>query len=115
MSDFITEIIFGSGAFGTHRATVLSNAVKLSNKSCGAKAGKLAWLVFLPYDLMCLKYPVLKKHPYLLPVMWCVRWIKAIFYKQDKIAVNFEELSSLDVKDIKEYKQALEYVGLKFN
>jgi hypothetical protein len=35
--------------------------------------------IFLPYKGMTVLYPILKKHPYLLPFCWVARWIKALF------------------------------------
>lgn len=116
MSDFITSIIFSSGAFGVKSKAILSEAVKRKGKDgsiASAKRSKLFWLVFFPYKFMCLKYPVLKKAPILLPFFWLVRIINALFFKKN-FGKYWKKLQNIDNKEVEEYKQALDFVGLDF-
>ena len=118
MSDFITSIIFSSGAFGLQSKAILSEAVKrkgANDNINSAKQSKLLWLVFLPYKLMCLKYPILKKAPILLPVFWVIRAINAVFLKTNKVKKYWKNVQSLDNAEVNEYKQALNFVGLDYN
>lgn len=117
MSDLITEAIFASGAYGTHRSSVLSDAAKRSSETRSvkdAKHSKKMWLIFLPYKNMCLKYPFLKKLPFLLPIMWIVRGISAVFFKKEKIKKNFDEVKQIDGNEVEEFRKTLEFVGLEF-
>lgn len=50
------------------------NQVKVHKSKTSGKAGFLLYRIFMPYDAMRLKYPVLKKWPVLLPVYWVIRW-----------------------------------------
>lgn len=116
MSDFITSIIFSSGAFGIKSKAILSEAVKRKGKDgsiASAKRSKLLWLIFYPYKFMCLKYPVLKKTPILLPIFWMVRIINALFFKKN-VQKYWKNLQNIDNKEVEEYKQALNFVGLDF-
>lgn len=118
VSDFITETIFDNGAFGKRSNEILSEAVKNSKKSGSAreaKTSKIIWLIFLPYKAMCIKYPFLKKAPFLLPVMWVVRGLSAILFKRKKISDNFTQVKNLDQEQIEMRRQALSFVGLEFN
>ena len=45
----------------------------------------------MPYSRMLLKYPVLKKYPFLLPVFWIRRWI-AMLTKSEKAMNAMHEL-----------------------
>lgn len=118
VTDFITRIIFNSGVYGTKEALVLSQAVKIS-KTQGTtenvKSKKLMKLVFLDYESMCKKYSVLKKLPFLLPVMWIVRIFGVLLFKQSKIKKTHQEISSITEEGINSYQQSLNFVGLDFN
>lgn len=118
VTDFITEVIFGSGSYGTEQAHILSAAVKAS-KSTGsarsAKSRKMRNLVFLPYASMCIKYPFLKKLPFLLPVMWGARALTAVFQKRDSIRVQSERLKMMTPENVDRYQVALQFVGLDYN
>lgn len=73
--DYITQ----SGAYGTQRIFV-NNQIK--------RRGRLGYLVsrtFLPYRLMLYQFPVLEKIPVLLPVLWGVRIIKALYEKPERV------------------------------
>ena len=115
MSDFITERIFESGSYGTYVSHIVSVAVKASGSGGNVKLKKIFKLIFLPYKEMCKKYPVLKKAPFFLPVMWAVRIADVIFNKRDKITTQKKELNYITDDKIAEYKRELNFVGLDFN
>ena len=63
MSDFITQVIFESGVYGTHKNYILSETLRERDKKGSAKKQKLQKIIFslfLPYKDMCKKYPFLK-------------------------------------------------------
>lgn len=62
---------------------------------------------------MCLKYPFLKKLPFLLPVMWVVRGVSAVLFRSGNVKKNFNEVKGLDSGEVEEFRMALEFVGLK--
>ena len=117
-TEFITQIIFGSGVYGTHEAHLLSAAVK-SSKSLGTsqktRAKRIIDTIFLPYSSMKERYEVLKKAPILLPFMWVVRWFEAIFIRKGSIKYNQRRLKILSTENINDYQSALNFVGLDFN
>lgn len=116
VTDFITTVIFGSGAYGVHSRTLLSDAVKRSKATQNIKAvkkSKLLWLIFLPYKYMCFKYPFLKKAPFLLPVMWVVRGFSSVIFRKENVKKNFNEVKNLNSSEVEEFRQALEFVGLE--
>ena len=117
VTDFITEAVFASGEFG-HKATgVISSALK--EKKTGKNANdivrqKVLHSLFLPYKHMCVEYPVLKKAPALLPIMWCVRIVSRVLTKNKVKSYVEGELNISDEK-IDAYQQTLNFVGLDFN
>lgn len=117
-TDFITQIIFGSGTFGTHKAHLLSEAVKISKSKGNAanvKKDKLTKLIFLPFNSMCSKYPFLEKLPFLLPIMWIVRILNIILFKRNRIKEQNENLNVITDEGITSYQDSLNFVGLDFN
>ncbi len=118
LSDHITERIVDSGSFGLSEIKKTAYAARLSAKSTSVSSAKrksLLNLIFLPMDIMKTKYPILEKAPFLLPVMWVVRWIDAIFNKRKSISSNATQLSKLNSDDISSYNEELKKVGLKFS
>lgn len=118
VTDFITTLIFNSGVFGTNEAHILSSAVKTSKIQGNAKKVKIKKflnVIFLPYASMCLVFPILKKAPYLLPVMWVVRWFRALIFKREKIKTVKKVISKITDNKMNDYQKSLNYVGLDFN
>lgn len=114
-TDFITNFIFSSGVFGNRKNYLIATAVKSNEKPESAGRRRIVKLFFLPYSGMCIKYPVLKKHPVLLPFYWVKRWITAFFFKKKEGMAHLKEFSEMNGEEIKSAKSAYEYVGLIFN
>ena len=64
---------------------------------------------------MCKKYSFLKRIPILLPIMWIVRWLEAIFIKRNRIGKTIDDLKLMSDQNINTHKNNLERVGLSFN
>ena len=117
-TDFITEVIFGSGAYGTHQAHLISSAVRLMDDSGDAKKARLKKalrILFPKYKNMTVRYPALKKMPVLLPVFWVVRGVETIVLNPKKIKENKKSMDALTDDKITHYQKALKFVGLEFN
>lgn len=117
-TDFISEIIFNSGVYGTHESDVLSDAykqVKSGEKAKNIRIINFFKTAFLPYSNMSQKYHILKKAPFLLPVMWIIRCFEIVFCKSDKIKAQVNDFKNTTADRITEYGQALNFVGLDFN
>lgn len=119
MTDFITDFIFESGAYGTKKNRIIADGVKtakVSDRSAVASRFKrICDMIFLPYSGMCIKYNILKRIPVLLPVFWGVRWCDTLLNKRknlDKLTVSINDMT---VKNIESFSDALNYVGLDFN
>jgi len=118
ITDHITKVVFNSGLYGTHEANVLSEAAKISKtveNSDDVKGKRALYLLFLPYEHMCKKYPVLKKAPFLLPIMWVVRAFDVVLFKRHKIKKDSKDLKLMTSENINSYLESLNYVGLDFN
>ena len=117
-TDFITNVIFSSGVYGTNDAHILSEAVKISKthgKAENVIKQKYMQLMFPPLSSLKQKYPFLVKAPFLLPVMWVVRILTVLLFKADRIKYNQEKIDKMNQENIDTYQQALNFVGLDFN
>ena len=117
-TDLITTHIFNSGVYGTHEATVLSDAYR-DSKSVGSannvRIKKFLNLVFLPYKFMAEKYTILKKIPILLPLMWVIRAINVVLFKKKTIQSKVNDFETANTQKVNDFGQALNFVGLDFN
>ena len=76
--DTLTEkmqsyILFG-GVYGN-----AENRIAVQQQKKGGKIRYALSKIFLPFNTIKLQYPILEKHPYLMPVMQVRRWFKLIF------------------------------------
>lgn len=118
ISKVITDVIFGSGIYGTKEGHIVSDGVrKLKGTNSAASARRKRWIsiIFLSYKKMCLIYSFLKKAPFLLPIMWVVRWISVLFFKGENIKKQQKQMATLTTEKIESYQQTLNFVGLDFN
>jgi hypothetical protein len=118
VSDFITQMVFNSGVYGTEQAHALSDALKLSKKagkSRKLRQRKLLAEIFPDYNYMCIRYPKLKGKKILLPVYWVLRLLDAVFHRGDKIRARRKKLDYISDENVSDYQQALNFVGLDFN
>lgn len=83
----LEDFILNSGVFGSR-----SNKVKLARTKAGTNPGYYFMRFFLPYDEMILRYPILTKYPFLMPVYWARRWAGAVL-KRGKLRRIVHELA----------------------
>lgn len=114
LTEFITDQVINNDP---KSRSVAANAARVSARSdsvSSAKAKTLHHLIFLPLPIMKTKFPILEKLPFLLPIMWVVRWIDAILHKQKSIANETNRLNKMDDETVNAYNDDLKKVGLKF-
>lgn len=100
LSDYIIE----SGAFGTKEQYYSGR--KVDEK----KSQVIIKHIFMPLSEMRIKFPVLKKYPVLLPVMWLYRLIWGVLFKRQVISSNLNKTCNVDeekVKSLSEFKKEL--------
>lgn len=114
-TDFITDVIFNSGVYGTRDKHAISEAVKISKSTDKVKTRKFFKLIFPSFQVMRIKYPCLKKAPFLLPIMWIHRILMTILFKGDRIEAQARAIDQMSAENINNYQQSLSFVGLDFN
>ncbi|MBR6694155.1 MAG: nucleotidyltransferase family protein [Clostridia bacterium] len=117
ITSLIANTVFESGAYGTAKNIRLSDTARRSKDGNVKKARRshFWWSLFLPYGIMCIKYPFLKKAPFLLPFMWIVRAVAALFKKNSRTKTELKEIKGLSSDEVKAYIEGLHAVGLTFD
>ena len=90
------------------------NKLKLNRIRAGDSVKFLLLRIFWPYDQMKIRYPVLRKHPILLPVCWCVRWIRLLLTSR-KIHGALQEVElnkQVDQSAVSSTERLLQDLGL---
>ena len=119
VADLITDTVFGSGCFGTYTSRTVAqgirNKAKYKDSTKRAKLKTVGRLIFLPYEIMCEKYPVLHTAPVLLPIMWVVRWLDALLCKPKVIGKHCQRVKLLSERELNSWETQLNEVGLAFH
>lgn len=118
-TDLITQRIFLSGVFGSNAGRKIFEAVR-DKEQTGSSAKQFQrkeWLkaTFLPYANMCVLYPILKKVPILLPVIWVVRWAQILLKRPQALANYNRKLRVCDQNKLDAWETQMHAVGLSFN
>jgi hypothetical protein len=88
---------------------------KMAGSAWGGKVVSGVKLVFPPYSGMAMHFPVLKKAPFLLPVMWLVRWVELIFVRRKSALEKGALMRIATAERVQSYQEQLNYVGLDFH
>ena len=117
-TNYITDYIFSSGSYGTIEKRDIGDALNFSKMVGGAEkyhSHQRLNLVFPSYKDMCLRNPIVKKCPLLLPLMWVWRLIELVFFKRERIKSKSNKLQQITTEKINSFEDSLKYVGLEYN
>lgn len=116
-ADYITQVLFDSGEYGlseNYEATRILRKAREEGSIAKVRRNDRWGVLFLNLKGMQLKYPVLNKAPFLLPVFWVVRWFEILLFKQGKIKRYVKQQKTSNEENVEKYKQALDFVGLDY-
>lgn len=111
--EVIHHFVFSCGSFGNRKNGMVAEQVR--NERFTNMGTKTQYLLtrFLPKaELIQREYPILKKAPWLLPVIWVIRPIKKVFVQKNFIKRSFHMLSQIDDQNISQHEQMFKAVGL---
>lgn len=112
----ITNVLFNSGQYGSADMAIVNRAIRDNKGSAWRK--KLTIIIrsmFLPYHEMKERYSVLERISIMLPVMWVVRWIDVLFFRQNVLKQFVASLKLINSRNLDEHTKVLHFVGLDFN
>ena len=81
-SELLLGYIYRGGVYGS-----FENSAAIQRSEQNSTLIYVLKRLFLPYKIMVLSYPILKKAPFLLPFYWVIRWIKGLRKGKNKKAV----------------------------
>jgi hypothetical protein len=117
-SDFITEYVFASGSWGRMKTHAVSMGVRDRRQTKGRKNSKWTYLrrvAFPKLDDLRNKYGILKKAPWMLPLVWICRPFYKILWDRNSLKQHQEKLRLLTPEELDNRQQALNYVGLDYH
>lgn len=115
-SKLISDRLFESGVFGRQEDLQQSKVLRRAGTDVN-KAKLRIWLerIFLPLNGMSELYPILRKLPVLLPVMWIVRCFHVVFHKRERLHGYIQQDKKVSKESVKAYQDMLRKSGLDFN
>ncbi len=117
-TDFITNVIFENGVYGTRERAHLSYVAKSGHGEHAQKnnyVSRVLRLAFPSKKSLQTKYPVLRRHGWLLPFVWIVRWVDGLLFRRKHIAQRKEDIQRTNAESVEQFEQALHYVGLDYH
>ena len=108
-SEILTDFLFDGGVYGTGKSSALMGTDAESVQK--TKRKYLLKRLFPPLKSLKLRYPVLNKCPFLLPVMWIVRIFDAIFTRRGTIKRNLKDCGSMNEQDVEKAKRIKEIIS----
>ena len=116
--EFIAQFIISSGSWGKRENSLRFDAMRQKKIIAANRGSRVSWMfkqMFPGLRPMQQRFPVLRKCPWLLPVMWLVRGVKILLFGKDKISYKRKTLKYTISKDVQDYEAALHYVGLHYD
>lgn len=115
-SAFMTQTIFQSGSWGTNESMTIANAVRDTSGMASSQGAAQYILrrVFPSREDLEIEWPVIKKAPYLLPLIWLFRLGYKLFYSKTSMRKHRSNLTLLSAKNLEEKRKALHFVDLDY-
>lgn len=114
LTEELGEYIANSGYLGVEKHRDILEVVKQIGEGTEGKAKKKAVCeaIFPPYKTMAFLYPILKKIPILLPVMWTVRIITVMWERRENVG-RIGRLMNTNDTDIKKLDELYDKLDVK--
>lgn len=117
ITDLMTAFVFSGGVWGTMEAELYAHQLRSAAQKGKGPAARGAFFraLFPPYTTIRNRYPILRRFPVLLPVMWVVRWFDVLLFAPKKMKKKLRILKGMDENQILTHQNALRAVGLYEN
>lgn len=117
ITEHITEFIFSGGSWGSVETGIHTDTLRHSLEKGGIQNSRrksVIQVIFPPAQAIETRYPVLRKAPWLLPVIWIARWIEVILFRRQNIGKKMAIAAGTSDEKVLARQQALRYVGLDY-
>ena len=118
ITEHLTDFIMSCGSWGHADLMYQSMVLRDSQDQGSVRRNNFFSILRMlcpPADVLCLRYPVLNRLPWLLPVFWPVRWITALLFRRHHIRDEQKFRKTISVEQVKTREAALKAVGLAFH
>ena len=106
-SEFMLKYAFTHGIYGNGKSYKVGRIAAMGDNMKSGKTKSLFASIFLPYPRMKAQFPVLVKHPYLLPICWIKRIIQlSKKRKKFKGRLSYNDVSQEDFDEMKQLFRA---------
>jgi hypothetical protein len=115
-SDFLGAFIFQSGVWGDLESRYLAEEAKERNKASSFAAGRLKSIlrvIFPSREYAQVRYPILRKFPFLLPGVWVVIWVRTLLFNRGAIQRRKQQFQTVTDEKLDAYRRSMEFVGIK--
>lgn len=115
-TELISEVVFSSGSWGTERSAAIWFEMKEQNVTSGSVKTRATYVlrrVFPKGEKLKQFYPVLDRHPWLLPAVWLRYIFTKIFAHKLTLRQHINKMKWLTDEDLKNKWEMLHKVGLK--
>lgn len=116
--DFMTEFIIASGSWGEMESRVVSIGVRDMRRTKTVAEGRLHYFLrtaFPSCGTLQNKYTILRKFPWMLPLVWLCRPFYKLLFERNTLARHKDALNALTREKLDERHEMLQYVGLDYN
>lgn len=94
--DSISSYIVTSGTYGKGNDVLINEIVSRGSGDIEkAKSSNVREILFPSYDMMSIRYPVLKKLPFLLPLFYLVRVVETLLFDSKRISLKIKETNEI--------------------
>lgn len=118
ISNFMSNFIWNSGSWGERKNHAVWGGI-VSEKNVGSRQGgkrkDILLALFPPAKILRIRYPIVEKAPWLVPVFWPVRWISALLFRRKNIRNFRKDMQARTDENTEIYQQALDRVGLHYD
>lgn len=116
VTQMIAKIIFANGSWGSIGTYVIAQGAHDAHGSSPLLDGRFAYIrrrVFPGMKNMRMRYPILKKTPYLVPVVWVYHLVSRALSATGGAKQQIRNLSVLTKDNVDKQRKLLEAVGLE--
>lgn len=119
ITQLISRFVFSSGNWGSLNSNILSSAVrgKATGTMGGMGAKKYAFfrLLFPPLVSLKVKYTFLDKKPWLLPLVWVIRWFDVLINRRHNISKKMRRSNEVSEEKVLQHQKFFDVIGLSYN
>jgi len=118
ITELITQFVFSSGNWGSLESYAIHELVKETQEKGHASNSRFKSLLQAAFParvLIAERYPVLKKWPVLLPIVWVIRIVQTLLFRKEIVRRRKKMLQAVSDENVEIARKSLEAVGLTYD